>query len=193
MGNTTFLDETIDYISNARKFSKIDWIVYMAWVGLMLGLFFSVGGFLLVGRLNGAEFPFHAYNVLIGTAIFTVAISIDTIGHRTIYKEALTAGEALVHHMTIVSGVTSCMALCLCFTRPDIFAIPAYVLIAMSFFYTVIDEAMHWHRFYNGKSDRVEMWSHYFIILGHSIMILSWIMWFREGYQGVAQTTPHLF
>ena len=50
--------------------------------------------------------------------MFTIAIAIDTIGHRTIYKEVLRGGEQLVHHITIVCGVASCVLLVLAYTLP---------------------------------------------------------------------------
>jgi hypothetical protein len=188
----TILDQTFDYISNAKKFTAHDWLVYGAWIGLMLGLFFATSGFVLIGVNNGVVFPAYVYLVPIGAGIFTLAIALDTIGHRTIYKNELKKGEGLVHSMTITAGVTSCLALCLCYNHPDAFTIPALVLIAMSFLYTVVDEAMHWGRYLSGKSDPVEMWSHFFIILGHSIMISAWTWWYFKGYSGVAETLRYL-
>ena len=76
-------------------FAPIDWAVYAAWVGLMLGLVLATGGFLLAGRHAGVVFPAEAYLVPIGAAIFTVAIAIDTIGHRTVYKGR---GPGSPHH-----------------------------------------------------------------------------------------------
>jgi len=66
--------------------------------------------------------------------------------------------------------------------------IPALSLIALSILYSVIDEALHWHRYLNMHSDRVEMWSHSFIFLGHTIFVLSWYHWFSKGYPGVSET-----
>ena len=74
------------------------------------------------------------------------------------------------------------------YSWPVALRIPTLVLIALSVFYSVVDEALHWHRYIRGHSDRVEMWSHFFIFLGHLIFILSWWQWFAEGYPGVAQT-----
>ncbi|MCC6276835.1 MAG: hypothetical protein IT289_02840 [Oligoflexia bacterium] len=190
--NTTFLEEAYLYFSGFKKFDLQDWLVYVSWIGLMSGLLVAVTGFLYVGTVNGVKFPAYAYNVAIGTFIFVFAIAVDTIGHRTLYKKALQEGEALVHHMTISCGITSCLALCLCYNHPDAFTIPAIALIIMSFFYTAIDETMQWDRYLSGRSDRVEMWSHFFIILGHAIMVGSWYYWFSKGYQGVAETLPYL-
>ena len=41
------------------------------------------------GRAAGVRFPVEAWLVPLGAVVFTVAIAIDTIGHRTIYKQAL--------------------------------------------------------------------------------------------------------
>ncbi|OQW51562.1 MAG: hypothetical protein A4S09_10055 [Proteobacteria bacterium SG_bin7] len=185
---TSFWQDTREYANQIWQFNKIDWQVYFAWVGLMLGLLFSVTAFILVGHFNNANFPPYVWNVPIGTLIFVGAIAFDTIGHRTTYKEYLKKGESLVHHITIFAGVTSVLALCLCYSYPDFFKIPAISLIALSIFYSMIDEALHWHRYLNQKSDRVEMWSHFFIFLGHTIMVLAWYHWFDQGYPGVKET-----
>jgi hypothetical protein len=184
----SFWEDTVAYAKQIQLFTREDWIVYAAWVGLMLGLLFSVFGFVCIGYFHGANFPAYVWNVPLGTFIFVGAIAFDTIGHRTAYKEELKKGEDLVHHITIFAGITSCMVLCLAYTWPDFLRIPAISLAALSIFYSVIDEALHWHRYLNGHSDRVEMWSHFFIFLGHSIMILAWMQWFFAGYPGVAET-----
>ncbi|MBC7690265.1 MAG: hypothetical protein H7222_00720 [Methylotenera sp.] len=160
--------------------------------GLMSGLLFCTAGFTLLGWSHGVNFPDYVWSVPIGTAIFIGAIAFDTIGHRTAYKEELKKGEALVHHITIFAGVTSCIVLCLAYSHREFFRFPAIALIARSIFYSVIDEALHWRRYLNGFADRVEMWSHFFIFLGHTIMILSWWHWFNEGYPGVAETLKFL-
>ncbi|MDZ4660060.1 MAG: hypothetical protein SGJ18_00435 [Pseudomonadota bacterium] len=185
---TSFWQDTVTYACQIKQFSRTDWNVYFAWVGLMLGLLFSVFGFILVGYFHGADFPPYVWNVPLGTIIFVGAIAFDTIGHRTAYKEELKKGEELVHHITIFAGITSVLALCLCYTWPSFFRIPAISLIALSILYSIIDEALHWHRYLNKHSDRVEMWSHFFIFLGHTIMVLSWYYWFDQGYPGVATT-----
>jgi hypothetical protein len=192
LNEASFISDTIKYVSHVRSFNRIDWLSYTAWVGLMLGLLFATAGFMLFGYSNGVTYPDYAWNVPIGTAIFVFAIAFDTIGHRTIYKEELLKGEALVHHITIFAGITSCLVLCLAYTWPVALKIPALVLIALSIFYSIIDEALHWRRYINGYSDRVEMWSHFFIFFGHSLMILSWWHWFTEGYPGVKETLFYL-
>lgn len=189
---TSFWQDTVIYAKQIKQFDRIDWQVYIAWVGLMLGLLFSVTGFVLVGHFNGANFPAYVWNVPLGTIIFVGAIAFDTIGHRTAYKEELKKGESLVHHITIFAGITSCIALSLCYNFPSFFKIPAISLIALTIFYSIIDEALHWHRYLNKNSDRVEMWSHFFIFLGHTIMVLSWYHWFDQGYPGVAETVAAL-
>ena len=42
------------------------------------------------------------------------------------------------------------------------------------------------------NSDRVEMWSHFFIFVGHLIMVVAWSQWFLDGYPGVAETVATL-
>ena len=123
----------------------------------------------------------------LGAAIFTVAIAIDTIGHRTIYKEVLRGGEQLVHHITIVCGVLSCILLVLAYGNRG-FAIPAMVFTVMSFVYSLIDEAFHWRRYTSLHSDPVEMWSHVGIFIGHGIMMLAWWRCYQLGYPGVEAT-----
>ncbi len=184
----TFLADTLHYAGRIRSFSKGDWQVYFAWVGLMLGLFGSVTGFLIFGYLNGVRYPLYVWNVPIGIFIFVGAIAFDTIGHRTAYKEALKNGEDLVHHITIFAGITSTLLLCLAYNHRDFLRIPALVLLGLSVFYSVIDEAMHWFRYTSGNSDRIEMWSHFFIFVGHLIMVVGWWVWFEAGYPGVSET-----
>ena len=104
------------------------------------------------------------------------------------YKEQqaeLAKAEALVHHITIFAGITSVLLLCLAYTWPSFLRIPALVFVALSIFYSVIDEGLHWHRYMTRHSDRVEMWSHFFIFVGHLIMIIAWWVWFDQGYPGV--------
>jgi hypothetical protein len=189
---SSFLMDTWLYAKQVQQFKKDDWIAYIAWVGLMFGLLFSVGGFTLVGWWNGVKFPPYVWNVTIGTAIFIGAIAFDTIGHRTAYKEEIKKGENLVHHITIAAGISSIIILCLAYHSPEGFRIPAITLIGLSMFYSVVDESLHWRRYLNGYSDRVEMWSHAFIFLGHTIMSLSWYYWFDHGYPGVAETLPFI-
>jgi hypothetical protein len=188
MTGKSFIHDVFFYIGRMRDFEKDDWGVYFVWIGLMLGLLGVVGGFIVFGWWNGVQFPSYVWHVPIGTLIFVIAISIDTIGHRTAYKEALQSGEALVHHITIAAGISSTVLLCMAYTYRDFLWIPAYCLTGLAVFYSVIDEAMHWIRYTQGNSDRVEMWSHFFIFVGHTIMMAAWIYWFSQGYPGVAET-----
>ena len=176
------------YVGRMREFQSRDWAVYGAWVGLMLGLCAITAGFVAVGRRAGAPLPPVASLVPVGAGIFTLAIAVDTIGHRTIYKEALRGGEALVHHVIIGLGVGSCVLLCAAYQGGSAYAIPALVLTVLSFLYSLVDEVMHWRRYLTAQSDPVEMWSHVFILIGHGTMMLSWWLWYAAGYAGVAET-----
>ncbi len=180
--------ELIIYVGRIREFDRTDWAVYLFWVLGMVGLGAVIATFQLFGRAHGASFPAEAYLVPIGVAIFAAAIAVDTIGHRTIYKEVLRGGEQLVHHVIIALGISSCVLLCFAYEHPATYAIPAAVITGLSFLYSVVDEAMHWRRYLKANSDKVEMWSHVFILIGHSIMMLGWWRWFLLGYPGVAET-----
>lgn len=182
------VNEGVIYVRRMKEFTTEDWTAYVLWIGLMLGLFVSVTGFIVFGWKGGVEFPAYVWNIPIGTFIFVGAIAVDTIGHRTVYKEVLQKGEALVHHITIFAGITSVLGLCLAYSHPDFMRVPSLVMIALSIVYSLVDEALHWHRYLNHNSDRFEMWSHFFILTGHMIMIVAWWHWFSEGYPGVAET-----
>ena len=188
MNDITYWDEAVSYVKQVKQFNGMDWLSYIAWVGLMCGLLFATGGFVLWGYTHGVAFPAYIWNLPIGTAIFVGAIAFDTIGHRTTYKEELKKGEALVHHITIFAGITSCLLLSLAYHWPVALKIPSLVFIVLSIFYSMIDEAFHWRRYLIGQSNRIEMWSHFFIFLGHLIMIITWWQWFSEGYPGVEET-----
>jgi hypothetical protein len=185
--------ETLLYASQVRRFGRDDWVAYLAWVGTMLGLLVAVAGFVLGGWLAGVAFPGYVYSIPLGTAVFVGAIAFDTIGHRTAYKAVLGEGEGLVHQITIFAGVASVIALCLAYDHREFMRFPALSLIALSIFYSVVDEALHWRRYLTSRSDRVEMWSHFFIFLGHTTMILAWWHWYDEGYPGVTETIAALF
>jgi hypothetical protein len=188
----SFLSEIAIYAGRIRQFDRQDWIVYFVWVGLMLGLVFSTGGFLLFGHAHGVSYPAEAWLVPVGAAIFTLSIAFDTIGHRTIYKEAIAkGGEGLVHHITIFHGIGSCILLCAAYTHRSAFWVPAMVLTVLSFVYSVIDEAFHWRRYIMGNTDRVEAWSHTGIFTGHLIMMVAWWSFFFQGYPGVSATVAH--
>jgi uncharacterized membrane protein len=176
------------YIGHIRQFTRRDWWIYGLWIGTILGLFVSTALFLGWGASHGMVYPAYVWSIPVGALIFTGAIAIDTIGHRTVYQAELQKYEALVHHITIFSGVTSVILLCAAYRYPVALYVPTLVLIGLSIFYSAVDEAIHWFRYARQQSDRVEMWSHYFILLGHLMMISAWWLWYRAGYPGVADT-----
>ena len=186
------MDELRTYFGRFRLFSRRDWVVYLAWVGLISGLCVASSLFLAIGRAGGARLPSEAYWIPIGAGIFALAIAVDTIGHRTVYKEVLRGGEGLVHNIIIVCGIASCVLLCAAYPAPSELALPALVLTILSFAYSFVDEAMHWRRYLTARSDVVEMWSHVFILVGHGLMMLGWWRWYHGGYQGVAETLAAL-
>ena len=176
------------YFGRFRQFAPIDWLVYAAWVGLMAGLALSSAGFLSIGRRAGAQFPVEAWLLPAGAAIFTLAIAVDTIGHRTVYQQVLRGGEALVHHVTIVTGIGACLFLIAAYPQRGALALVAAVLTGLSFIYSLVDEVMHWRRYLGGRSDVIEMWSHVFILIGHGTMMAGWWRWYLLGYPGVRPT-----
>ena len=180
------------YVGRIREFRRVDWIVYTAWVGLMVGLVVVTGAFVWFGHRVGAPLPPEANLVPWGAGVFTLAIAVDTIGHRTIYREVLRGGEALVHHVIIAAGIGSCVLLCAAYGRTSMVLVPALVLTILSFVYSLVDEAMHWRRYLTGKSDVVEMWSHVFILIGHGTMMAGWWLWCWRGYAGVGETLAQL-
>jgi hypothetical protein len=191
MAKSSFLSELVRYVSRMREFGAEDWAVYVAWIGLMLGLVASTGGFLLSGHAAGVSYPAAAWLVPWGALLFSLSIAIDTIGHRTIYKHAIQGAEGLVHAITIASGMGSCVLLCVAYSMPGAW-IPALVLTLLSFIYSLVDEVFHWRRYVSQDSDRVEMWSHVGILAGHGMLMLSWWVWYFQGYPGVAETVAAL-
>ena len=174
------------YLGRIRWFERVDWLVYLAWVGTMLGLVAATGGFLIVGARCGVAVPAEAWMVPGGALVFALAIAVDTIGHRTIYKQVLRGGEQLVHHLTIACGVGSCVLLCVAYPHRAAW-IPAIVLTVLSFVYSLVDEAFHWRRYTSGNAEKVEMWSHLGIFIGHGTMMLGWWLYFFDGYPGVRE------
>ncbi len=185
---TSFVKEVQIYAGRVSEFQVNDWVAYVLWVGLMLGLFVVTFGFLLLGHWGGVVYPPYVWNVPLGVAIFAVSIAFDTIGHRTVYKEELKKAEALVHHVTIFAGISSCILLSMAYTYRSFLMFPALVMVFLSVFYSIIDESMHWSRYARQQSDRVEMWSHFGIFVGHLIFVVSWSYWFLTGYAGVEET-----
>jgi len=184
--------EFLLYVGRMRQFSRQDWLVYVAWVGLMLGLVAATGGFVGVGHAGGVALSPAAYLVPAGALVFTLSIAIDTIGHRTVYREEIQQAEGLVHAVTILCGIGSCVLLSAAYHARVTLGIPAMVLTVLSFFYSAIDEVFHWRRYVFHKSDRVEMWSHVGIFVGHLTMMVAWWAWFFDGYRGVAETVALL-
>ena len=45
------------YVGRIRQFDRTDWAVYLVWVGMMLGLVGTTGGFLAVGHAHGVHWP----------------------------------------------------------------------------------------------------------------------------------------
>jgi len=179
------------YVGRIRQFERIDWIVYLCWVGTMFGLVLSTGGFLVAGDRAGVKFPAVAWCVPLGALVFAISIAIDTIGHRTIYKEALRGGEQLVHSITILCGVASCILLVLAYNHDGVW-VPALVATALSFIYSLVDEMFHWRRYIRSDADPVEMWSHVGILVGHGVMMVGWWWFFQLGYPGVRETLAAL-
>lgn len=175
------------YVGRIREFDRTDWLIYLTWIGTMFGLVVATAGFLAFGGAHGVAWPAEAWFVPLGALVFAIAIAIDTIGHRTIYKEVLRGGEQLVHHITIVCGVASVVLLVLAYDHAAL-AVPALVFTALSFVYSLVDEAFHWRRYTSDRSDPVEMWSHVGILVGHGTMMLAWWRCYQLGYPGVAQT-----
>lgn len=188
---TSFRSELVTYVGRIRQFTRRDWIVYVLWVATIAGLCGATAAFLAIGTRAGARFPVEAFLVPIGAGIFTIAIAIDTIGHRTIYREAIAGGEALVHQITIGCGVASVILLVAAYTHRAAM-IPAAVLTALSIVYSLVDEAFHWRRYVRRGADRVEMWSHVGILTGHTVMMAAWWWCYALGYPGVAETLAHM-
>jgi hypothetical protein len=192
LARPNFLREVAVYVGRVRQFTRADWIYYLAWVGLMLGLVFSTGGFLVSGHLHGVSYPAEAWLIPLGAAVFTVSIAIDTVGHLTIYREEISKAEGLVHAITIFAGIGSVVLLCAAYEHRAAFWIPAMVLTVLSFVYSLVDELFHWRRYVSAHADRVEMWSHVGILVGHGVMMVAWWAYFFQGYPGVSATVAAL-
>ena len=183
----SFWREVRIYVGRAREFDARDWLVYAAWVGLITALASTATLVLAAGRGLHAPMPAEAWLVPIGAWLFAASIAVDTVGHRTVYKEAIAGGESLVHGITIASGVGSCVLLCVAYSHPRVAWIPALVLTALSMLYSLVDEGFHWRRYVRAHADRVEMWSHVGILAGHAAMMVGWWAWFLQDYAGVRE------
>jgi len=186
------LNEISSYASNIRKFKRDDWLRYTLWIGSIFGLLCATTGVTVFGAMTGTVWPAYVWWIPIGTMMFCGALALDDIGHRTLYKKQLARGERYVHQMIAGTAVPSVVFLCMSFQHPDIFKVPALVLILLSFFYSALDEGMHWVRYYQQGLDRVEMWSHFVAITGHALMIGAWWHWLDQGYPGLQETLARL-
>ena len=70
------MNELAIYLGRIRQFRRVDWIVYAAWVGLMVGLCLATGGFVWAGHRASAPLPAEASLLPLGAAIFTLAIAV---------------------------------------------------------------------------------------------------------------------
>jgi hypothetical protein len=138
-----------------------------------------------VHRLNAVTTPTQR-GCSSGRRGLTVSIAVDTPAAPS--KEAIRGAEKLVHGITIFAGISSCVLLCTAYQHRGISWIPAMVLTLISLLYSLVDEAFHWRRYVGERADRVEMWSHVGILLGHSTMMVAWWVWFFAGYPGVRET-----
>lgn len=178
----------IEYLKYTRFFTKLDWIKYILWVGMMASLAVATLTFLTVGALNGASFPAYVWWIPISVIGFTIVISLDNIAHTVIYKDWISQSELTIHKFTTASGIGATVTLILGYHYPKIFFIPILVLIGLSIVYSLIDEGIHWIRYARGGSGIVEVTCHFFILVFHSIMSFVWLQWYLEGYAGVEAT-----
>lgn len=175
----------LEYLGYFRTFNTRDWTIYITWVGGMLAVGLASLLFLLIGANNGAIFPVYVWLIPIGNLTFTFAIALDNIAHSAIYKEYITKAELMVHNFSTTAGVLTVLTLIAGYDYPDLMRIPIYVFAALSFVYSLIDEAMHWIRYAEGGSGYVEVTMHFLILVGHTMFVLAWIFWFEAGYPGM--------
>ena len=181
------------YVGRIREFTRTDWLVYVAWVGTMLGLVCSTGGFLVFGYAHGVALPRRGAGwCRSAPRIFTIAIAIDTIGHRTVYKEVLKRRRS-AWSTTSRSCAASPAASCWCWpTATAAPPIPAMVLTVLSFVYSLVDEAFHWRRYVPTRPTSSRCGATSFIFVGHGIMMLGWWWFYALGYPGVRETLAAL-
>ncbi len=180
------------YAGRIGEFNATDWLVFLMWVGMIIGLMASFFAFLCTGDSNGVYYPAYVWNILIGIFIFGVSTSFNTIGHKTIYYvEPQKAESLIVYHVTIMLGIVSSVLLCLAYHYPVFLTVPVLVLVGFFVMYSFIDECTHWIRHYTKHSGPVEMCAHVGIFTGFKIMMAAWVWWFLDGYPGVAETLPH--
>ena len=182
-----FNPNPIEYLRLTKKFTQRDWVIYIFWIGIMYGLGGAMSIFLIAGLFAGAVYPPFVWLIPIGIFTFSVSITWDNIAHTVIYKEWITDSEYMVHNFSTASGVMSVFALLLAFEFPEFMKVPVYVFAVLSVVYSLIDESMHWERYSRGGSGWVEVTCHFGILIGHSLMLLAWIFWYEDGYQGFAE------
>lgn len=175
------------YVANIQKFGWSDWLLYLSWIGTLAFVAVGTVGITVYGASQGVQWPTYVWVIPLGAMMFCGALAVDDIGHRTLYKADLAKGEGAIHQMIIATAVPSVICLCLSYQHPDVFRIPALVLTVLSFFYSALDEAMHWLRYTKKGLDVVEMWAHFVAITGHALMMAAWWQWFSEGYTGLDQ------
>ena len=91
-----------------------------------------------------------------------------------------------MHQIPIACGITSCVLLCASYSQRALWFVPGDGLRSAFVPHSLVDELFHWHRYWSRASDRLETWSHVFILIGHGTMIGAWWPWRARGYQGVA-------
>ena len=89
-----WFSELSTYVGRVRQFTRVDWLIYVGWVGLMFGLVFATGGFLLAGHSKGVAFPAEAWLVPVGALLFSLSIAVDTIG---VLPDVAAPMEGFVH------------------------------------------------------------------------------------------------
>jgi hypothetical protein len=124
-----------------------DWIVYLAWVGLMLGLCLTTGGFVWVGHRTHAPLPAEAYLVPLGAS--SSRWRSRSTPSDTAPSTRKPCGAARRWSITSSSwlGIASCVLLCAAYSGGATYAVPALVLTVLSFLYSLVDEVMHWRRY----------------------------------------------
>ncbi|MHA2100069.1 MAG: hypothetical protein ACW99A_15445 [Candidatus Kariarchaeaceae archaeon] len=177
-----------EYLGYLKTFTKMDWIKYIAWIGMMFSLAVATMSFLLIGNANGAYFPIYVWLIPVATIGFTLVISLDNIAHSAIYKDWISESEVTIHKFTTASGIASNVSLVLGYAYSDLFYIPIIIFLALSIIYSLIDEVIHWIRYSKGGSGIVEVTCHFYILVFHPIMVFAWFKWYLDGYQGVAET-----
>lgn len=176
------------YVLRVKEFNTKDWLLYGLWISTISSLFIGMTSFILYGWSHAIPWPGYVWFIPIGSGLFSMALAIDDIGHRTVYKEQLNKGEKYVHRMIVITAVGSVVCLCCGFGHPEVFRTPSLALIFLSFFYSAIDEWLHWKRYLSFGLDKVEMWSHFVAIVGHVLLIAAWWEWYQAGYPGVRDT-----